>query len=77
MSIASVGSTPIPTPPPTAPAPKSNDHDADDGGASPTPALSASAPPAPGVYTISAELRDAATGRTVRTPPAQFCVAGP
>jgi hypothetical protein len=29
------------------------------------------------VYTISAELRDAATGRTVRTPPAQFCVAGP
>jgi hypothetical protein len=36
-----------------------------------------SAPPAPGVYTISAELRDAATGRTVRTPPAQFCVAGP
>jgi hypothetical protein len=36
-----------------------------------------SAPPAPGVYTISAELRDAATGRTVKTQPVQFCVAGP
>jgi hypothetical protein len=36
-----------------------------------------SAPPAPGVYTITAELRDAATGRTVKTQPTQFCVAGP
>src|SRR5262249_49584971 len=30
-----------------------------------------SAPPAPGVYTIAVELRDAATGRTVKTQPAQ------
>jgi hypothetical protein len=36
-----------------------------------------SAPPAPGVYTITVELRDAAGRRTVKTPPAQFCVAGP
>lgn len=35
-----------------------------------------SAPPAPGVYTITVELRDAAGRRTVRTQPAQFCVAG-
>lgn len=36
-----------------------------------------SVPPAPGVYTITAELRDATTGRTVKTQPTQFCVAGP
>lgn len=36
-----------------------------------------SVPPAPGVYTITVELRDAAGRRTVATQPAQFCVAGP
>jgi hypothetical protein len=36
-----------------------------------------SAPSAPGVYTVTVEVRDAAGRRTVRTPPAQFCVAGP
>jgi hypothetical protein len=36
-----------------------------------------SVPPAPGVYTITVELRDATGRRTVKTPPAQFCVAGP
>ncbi len=36
-----------------------------------------SAPPAPGVYTIAVELRDPVSRRTVKTQPAQFCVAGP
>jgi hypothetical protein len=36
-----------------------------------------SVPPVPGVYTVSVELRDATGRRTVRTQPAQFCVAGP
>jgi hypothetical protein len=36
-----------------------------------------SAPPAPGVYTVTVELRDASGRRTVKTAPAQFCVAGP
>lgn len=36
-----------------------------------------SVPPAPGVYTLTAELRDAATGRTVKTQPVRFDVAGP
>jgi hypothetical protein len=36
-----------------------------------------SVPSAPGVYTIAFELRDATGRRTVKTPPAQFCVAGP
>jgi hypothetical protein len=36
-----------------------------------------SAPPAAGVYSITLELRDAATGRTVKTPPTRFDVAGP
>ncbi len=36
-----------------------------------------SAPPAPGVYSISVELRDAATGRTVKAPSVRFDVAGP
>ncbi len=36
-----------------------------------------SAPAAPGVYTITVELRDATGRRTVKTQPAQFCVAGP
>lgn len=36
-----------------------------------------SVPPAPGVYTVSVELRDAAGRRTVTTQPARFCVAGP
>jgi hypothetical protein len=36
-----------------------------------------SVPAAPGVYEITAELRDAATGRTVKTPPTRFDVAGP
>lgn len=36
-----------------------------------------SAPPAPGVYTVTVELRDATGRRTVTTQPAKFCVAGP
>ena len=36
-----------------------------------------SVPAAPGVYTVTVELRDATGRRTVKTPPAQFCVAGP
>jgi hypothetical protein len=36
-----------------------------------------SVPAAPGVYTVTVELRDAAGRRTVQTQPAQFCVAGP
>jgi hypothetical protein len=36
-----------------------------------------SAPPAPGVYTITVELRDAAGRRVAKTAPTQFCVAGP
>src|SRR5262249_54867481 len=36
-----------------------------------------SVPPAPGVYTVTVELRDATGRRTVQTQPAQFCVAGP
>lgn len=36
-----------------------------------------SVPPAPGVYTVTVELRDAAGRRTVATQPARFCVAGP
>ena len=36
-----------------------------------------SAPATAGVYTITVELRDAATGRMVKTQPVQFCVAGP
>ncbi len=35
------------------------------------------APSAPGVYTITIELRDSNGQRAVRTPPMQFCVAGP
>lgn len=35
-----------------------------------------SAPPVPGVYTITVELRDAAGRRTTKTQPIQFCVAG-
>jgi hypothetical protein len=33
-------------------------------------------PRTPGVYTITIELRDAATGRTVKSAPLQFYVAG-
>jgi|SRR5579883_414677 len=36
-----------------------------------------SAPATPGVYTITVELRDSTGRRRVKTPPAQFCVAGP
>lgn len=36
-----------------------------------------SVPPAPGVYTITVELRDPAGRRTTKTQPIQFCVAGP
>ena len=36
-----------------------------------------SVPAAPGVYTVTVELRDATGRRTVKTQPAQFCVAGP
>ena len=36
-----------------------------------------SAPPTPGVYEITVELRDATGRRVVKTRPAQFCVAGP
>jgi hypothetical protein len=36
-----------------------------------------SVPAAPGVYTVTIELRDASGRRTVKTQPAQFCVAGP
>ena len=36
-----------------------------------------SVPPAPGVYTVTVELRDATGRRTVTTQPARFCVAGP
>lgn len=36
-----------------------------------------SAPPAPGVYTITVELRDATGRRTVKSQPARFDVAGP
>lgn len=36
-----------------------------------------SVPPAPGVYTVTVELRDTAGHRVVKTQPAQFCVAGP
>jgi hypothetical protein len=36
-----------------------------------------SVPAAPGVYTVTIELRDAAGRRTVKTQPVQFCVAGP
>lgn len=36
-----------------------------------------SVPAAPGVYTVTVELRDAAGRRTVKAPPVQFCVAGP
>lgn len=36
-----------------------------------------SAPATPGVYTITVELRDSSGRRRVKTPPAQFCVAGP
>jgi hypothetical protein len=35
------------------------------------------APVAPGVYTITLELRDAAGGRSIKTAPVQFCVAMP
>jgi hypothetical protein len=34
-------------------------------------------PPAPGVYTVTVELRDAAGRRVVRTAPTEFRVAGP
>jgi hypothetical protein len=36
-----------------------------------------SVPQAPGVYTITVELRDPAGRRTTKTQPIQFCVAGP
>lgn len=36
-----------------------------------------SVPAAPGVYTVTVELRDSSGRRTVKTQPAQFCVAGP
>lgn len=36
-----------------------------------------SVPPAPGVYTVTVELRDSGGRRTVKTQPVQFCVAGP
>ncbi|QJW97386.1 hypothetical protein [Frigoriglobus tundricola] len=35
------------------------------------------APSTPGVYTIAVELRDSNGQRPVKTPPMQFCVAGP
>ncbi len=35
-----------------------------------------SAPPVPGVYTITVELRDQTGRRTTKTQPIQFCVAG-
>ncbi len=36
-----------------------------------------SVPQAPGVYTVTVELRDATGRRVAKTAPAQFCVAGP
>jgi hypothetical protein len=35
-----------------------------------------SVPPAPGVYTVTVELRDATGRRVAKTAPTQFCVAG-
>lgn len=34
-------------------------------------------PPAPGVYTVTVEIRDAAGRRVVKSPPVEFTVAGP